>query len=139
MRLDPPAPETAAIDPSDSARLQQALSRLPDGFRLAVTMFYFEGCSYREIADQLGVPLGTVMSRLARAKGYLRAALIDAEKRPCKRGRVKRGTLMRDRVEARLAAVFQDVPVPNALAERLLARLAAARLADTGGPKSPQS
>ncbi len=80
VHLDPPAPEAAANDSSDSARLQQALNRLPDAFRLAVTMFYFEGRSYREIADELGVPLGTVMSRLARAKGYLRSALVDAEK-----------------------------------------------------------
>ncbi len=79
-RLDPVAPEVLPHDSSDSIRLQEALNRLPDGLRLAVTMFYFEDCSYREIADELGVPLGTVMSRLARAKGHLRSMLVDLEK-----------------------------------------------------------
>ncbi len=78
--VDPVAPAVLADDPSDSIRLQEALNRLPDGFRLAVVMFYFERCSYREIADELGVPVGTVMSRLARAKGHLRSILVDAEK-----------------------------------------------------------
>ena len=57
-----------------------ALDRLPTGFRLAVVMFYFEECSYREIADELGVPLGTVMSRLARARSHLRSILSDGKR-----------------------------------------------------------
>jgi RNA polymerase sigma-70 factor, ECF subfamily len=63
----------------DRDQLQEALNRLPDGFRLAVVMFYFEECSYREIADQLNVPIGTVMSRLARAKEQLRSILFESE------------------------------------------------------------
>jgi RNA polymerase sigma-70 factor (ECF subfamily) len=55
--------------------LQAALDRLPDEFRLVVLMFYYEHCSYNEIADQLGLPIGTVMSRLSRAKSQLRSAL----------------------------------------------------------------
>jgi RNA polymerase sigma-70 factor, ECF subfamily len=61
----------------DRDQLQAALDRLPDVFRLAVVMFYFEECSYQEIANQLDVPIGTVMSRLARAKGHLRSLLCD--------------------------------------------------------------
>lgn len=63
----------------DRERLQQALDELPTKFRLVLTMFYYEACSYREIADRLDLPIGTVMSRLARAKGHLRAKLFRRE------------------------------------------------------------
>ena len=59
----------------DSQRLQLALNELPDEFRLVLVMFYFEDCSYQEIAEQLEIPPGTVMSRLSRAKGHLRKLL----------------------------------------------------------------
>jgi RNA polymerase sigma-70 factor (ECF subfamily) len=42
-------------------------------------MFYFEEKSYREIAEELGIPLGTVMSRLSRAKAHLRERLAAQE------------------------------------------------------------
>jgi RNA polymerase sigma-70 factor (ECF subfamily) len=63
----------------DRERLQQALDELPAKFRLVLTMFYYESCSYREIAQRLELPIGTVMSRLARAKGHLRAKLFKPE------------------------------------------------------------
>ena len=63
----------------DPERLQAALNELPDEFKLPVLLFYFEGCSYREIAEKLGTPPGTVMSRLSRAKGHLRARLFEGE------------------------------------------------------------
>lgn len=63
--------------PFDEERLQQALDELGDDFRIVVTMFYFEELSYKEIAEELSIPMGTVMSRLARAKGRLRHALAD--------------------------------------------------------------
>lgn len=63
----------------DRERLQQALDELPEKFRIVVAMFYYEGCSYREIADRLDLPIGTVMSRLARAKGHLRSKLLRTE------------------------------------------------------------
>jgi RNA polymerase sigma-70 factor (ECF subfamily) len=68
----------------DHDQLQAALNRLPDIFRLAVVMFYFEECSYREIAEQLDLPIGTVMSRLARAKDQLRSLLSEAEQKSAK-------------------------------------------------------
>ncbi len=60
----------------DTERLQQALDELPDEFRAVVLMFYFEELSYRQIAEQLDVPIGTVMSRLSRAKHNLREKLL---------------------------------------------------------------
>lgn len=64
----------------DRERLHAALRELPAEFRLVLSMFYFEGCSYREIAEQLGLPQGTVMSRLSRGKSQLRSALIQRER-----------------------------------------------------------
>ena len=71
----------------DSERLQQALDDLPAEFRLALTMFYFEDYSYREIAERLELPLGTVMSRLSRGKSHLRARLLDHELAAAANGR----------------------------------------------------
>lgn len=63
----------------DSEELQAALDALADEFKVVVLMFYFEHCSYKEIADQLGLPLGTVMSRLSRAKSQIRGKLFPPE------------------------------------------------------------
>ena len=78
-------PATVRDSEPDRDQLQHALSRLSDAFRLAVVMFYFEGCSYREIADRLDVPIGTVMSRLARARSHLRSVLLEPEQNARKR------------------------------------------------------
>ncbi len=78
-------PGVAASDPADRDQLQHALNRLPEMFRLVVVMAYFEGCSYREIADRLEIPIGTVMSRLARARGHLRSLLFEPERAVRKR------------------------------------------------------
>jgi RNA polymerase sigma-70 factor (ECF subfamily) len=71
---DPP-PDVPEVDPE---RLQQALNELPEGFRTPVILFYFEDMSYRDIAEQMDLPIGTVMSRLARAKTHLRDRLLPA-------------------------------------------------------------
>ncbi len=68
-----PAPLT--LEQIDRQTLQAALDELPDTFRVVVLMFYFEGCSYKEMASQLEIPIGTVMSRLSRAKAHLRRRL----------------------------------------------------------------
>src|SRR5262245_3846432 len=59
----------------DSDQLQRVLGELPEPFRTPVILYYFEEFSYRQIAEQMGVPIGTVMSRLARAKAHLRSRL----------------------------------------------------------------
>lgn len=72
-------PEEPMVEPQ---RLQEAIDELPDEFKLVVLLFYYEECSYREIAERLCVPPGTVMSRLARAKARLRAKLFEPEETP---------------------------------------------------------
>ena len=69
------ADETPEVDEIDRELLAAALASLPEDFRLVVLMFYFEDLSYQEIAEQLEIPIGTVMSRLSRAKGHLRKRL----------------------------------------------------------------
>lgn len=66
-----PLPE---IDPE---QLRQALQELPEAYRTPVILYYFEDFSYRDIAEEMNVPMGTVMSRLARAKGHLRQRLLS--------------------------------------------------------------
>lgn len=71
---EPPPEPLPEVDPG---RLQQALNELPEVFRTPLILYYFEDFSYRAIAEQMELPLGTVMSRLARAKAYLRARLLQ--------------------------------------------------------------
>lgn len=59
----------------DSATLQTALEELEPNYRAPLVLFYLKELSYREIAETLGVPIGTVMSRLSRAKDSLRTIL----------------------------------------------------------------
>lgn len=61
----------------DRQQLDEALRQLPDDSRAVLLMFYFEDASYKQIAAALEVPIGTVMSRLTRAKSRLRRVLLD--------------------------------------------------------------
>jgi RNA polymerase sigma-70 factor (ECF subfamily) len=58
-------------------RVKAAVDGLPDHFRAPMVLFSLGELSYQEIADTLGVPIGTVMSRLHRARAQLRAELLD--------------------------------------------------------------
>ncbi len=60
---------------ADGARLRRALEDLPAEFREAIVLRELEELSYREIAEVAGIPIGTVMSRLARGRRRLQAAL----------------------------------------------------------------
>jgi RNA polymerase sigma-70 factor (ECF subfamily) len=68
----PPPDPPPEVEP---AELQRALNELPEAFRTPVILFYFEEFSYRDIAEQMDLPIGTVMSRLSRAKAHLRHRL----------------------------------------------------------------
>ena len=71
-----PEVETSWLDGDlTSEQLQAALNELPVEFRVPVVLFYFENLSYRDIAQHLNLPLGTIMSRLSRAKTQLRRKL----------------------------------------------------------------
>jgi RNA polymerase sigma-70 factor, ECF subfamily len=63
----------------DRELLQTAVNELPDSYKLVVLSFYFEDLSYREIAEQFELPVGTVMSRLSRAKSQIRSRLFEPE------------------------------------------------------------
>jgi RNA polymerase sigma-70 factor (ECF subfamily) len=69
------ADRSPPISAIDRDALEAALSQLPNEFRVVLLMYYFEELSYHQIAQQLGLPIGTVMSRLSRAKGHLRRKL----------------------------------------------------------------
>ncbi len=68
-------PDAVTANDIDSERLQAAINSLDDDFKVTLLLFYFEHRSYREIAEVLEIPIGTVMSRLARAKSRLRQQL----------------------------------------------------------------
>jgi RNA polymerase sigma-70 factor (ECF subfamily) len=69
-----PSPEAQLLQRSDGQRIRRLLAALPQPFREAVVLRDINNLSYREIAEIAGIPLGTVMSRLARARSMLRAA-----------------------------------------------------------------
>jgi len=69
--IDADTPETAFIAKAESAQLEAAIAGLPTVFREVLVLRDIHGLSYREIAEVTGVPIGTVMSRLARGRGRL--------------------------------------------------------------------
>lgn len=70
-----PGPALEVHDASFDADIETALAELPDEFRVAVVLCDVEGLSYDEIADVLGIKVGTVRSRIHRGRTRLRQAL----------------------------------------------------------------
>ena len=75
-----PSAETEVLDKIPDADVKAALEALPEQFRLAVLLADVEGFSYKEIAEMLDIPIGTVMSRLHRGRRGLERALYDVAK-----------------------------------------------------------
>ena len=70
-------PETLLLQTDDASLIARAMRNLPDRFHQLLVLRELEGLSYREMADVLGIPMGTVMSSLSRARQALRGALED--------------------------------------------------------------
>ncbi len=84
--LPEPLPD---IDPE---QLQSALNELSEVYRTPIILYYFEEFGYREIAEQMDLPIGTVMSRLARAKAFLRSRLLPGSETLQAGGLTRRAT-----------------------------------------------
>jgi RNA polymerase sigma-70 factor (ECF subfamily) len=72
-------PEGAVLRERDASAIQRMIDTLAEPFRETFVLREINNLSYREIADAAGVPVGTVMSRLARARAMLRAAWLAQE------------------------------------------------------------
>jgi len=70
-------PETLLLHTADVTLIERALANLPARFRELLVLRELEGLSYRELADVMDIPIGTVMSGLSRARQALRGALVD--------------------------------------------------------------
>lgn len=79
-RADPgPGPEREAIAHDEARRLRAAIDALPEKYRTVITLYHLQGKQYDEIAEVLGLPMGTVKTHLFRAKEQLRKLLDDGE------------------------------------------------------------
>jgi len=76
-----PTPEDLVIEQAGRHRLREALEALPLAWREVLVLRELEGLSYREIADVAGIKMGTVMSRLARARSGIQQQLAVDSKR----------------------------------------------------------
>lgn len=73
--VEPPDFSPSVANAIDANIVQKALHELEDRYRAPVTLFYMQQHSYREIAEILEIPIGTVMSRISRGKAEMRKSL----------------------------------------------------------------
>jgi RNA polymerase sigma-70 factor (ECF subfamily) len=81
LRVDAATPDTLTAE-----AVRAAFERLPDNFRTTMLLVDVEGFTYREAADALHLPIGTVMSRLSRGRGMLRLELAQHAPEPSRGG-----------------------------------------------------
>jgi len=82
LAVDTKTPETILMNRSNSQLVQRAIGALPVHYREALLLCEVEEMSYQEIAEILSIPIGTVMSRLARARKAVRESLLSAPSAP---------------------------------------------------------
>ena len=75
-------PEAQMLRQRDASTIRRLIAALAEPFRETIVLREIHNLSYREIADVAGVPVGTVMSRLARARAMLRSAWMAEEEQP---------------------------------------------------------
>jgi RNA polymerase sigma-70 factor, ECF subfamily len=76
--IAPDNPETAAIRQADTEMVQQAIAKLAPAFQEVLLLADIEEMKYQEVAEALSIPIGTVMSRLARARKQVREHITQA-------------------------------------------------------------
>ena len=84
MPIEADTPETLLLARADRQLVQDALERLPVPFREVILLCDMEEMGYQEIAESLGIPIGTVMSRLSRARKTLRELIAVELRRTAK-------------------------------------------------------
>jgi RNA polymerase sigma factor (sigma-70 family) len=85
LAVDTETPETILMNRSNSHLVQRAIEDLPMHYRETLLLCEVEEMSYQEIAEVLSIPIGTVMSRLARARKSVRESLLSAPSVPLSR------------------------------------------------------
>ena len=80
LKSDDPDPEAGALRASDGRQLELLIATIPNDFREVLILREIEDLSYREIAEATGAPIGTVMSRLARARAMLKEKWLAEER-----------------------------------------------------------
>ncbi len=81
VATDPDTPETALLRQRDALSVRETIARLPEPFREAIVLRELDALSYREIATITAVPIGTVMSRLARARVLLATLFLSGDRK----------------------------------------------------------
>jgi RNA polymerase sigma-70 factor (ECF subfamily) len=81
LRLGDAGPESVTVEEEMDADVERAINTLPHDYRMALLLVDIQGHTYQEVADMLAVPVGTVMSRLYRARTKIEKALLTFGKK----------------------------------------------------------